>query len=78
MDDQCYKAMNGALRKAADAITNRGHENNSIKSLVRLEGGISPLVELLESSDAKVQRPAAEALRTLAIKNDENKNHVIL
>lgn len=43
---------------------------------LRLEGGIPPLVELLEFTDTKVQRAAAGALRTLAFKNDENKNQV--
>jgi HEAT repeat protein len=43
---------------------------------VRIEGGIPPLVELLEYSDIKVQRAAAGALRTLAFKNDENKTQV--
>ncbi|KAI4368331.1 hypothetical protein MLD38_016900 [Melastoma candidum] len=38
--------------------------------------GIPPLVELLDFADAKVQRAAAGALRTLAFKNDENKNLV--
>lgn len=42
----------------------------------RIEGGIPPLVELLEFLDAKVQRAVAAALRTLAFKNDENKNQV--
>lgn len=42
----------------------------------RVEGGIPPLVELLEFSDSKVQRAAAGALRTLAFKNDDNKNQV--
>jgi hypothetical protein len=42
----------------------------------RMEGGIPPLVELLESQDLKVQRAAAGALRTLAFKNDENKTQV--
>lgn len=42
----------------------------------RKEGGIPPLVELLEFTDTKVQRAAAGALRTLAFKNDENKNQV--
>lgn len=42
----------------------------------RLEGGIPPLVDLLEFSDSKVQRAAAGALRTLAFKNDDNKNQV--
>ena len=42
----------------------------------RMEGGIPPLVKLLESQDLKVQRAAAGALRTLAFKNDENKTQV--
>lgn len=41
-------------RRAADAITNLAHENVSIKCRVRSEGGVSPLVALLESFDAKV------------------------
>lgn len=41
-----------------------------------MEGGIPPLVELLGFTDTKVQRAAAGALRTLAFKNDENKNQV--
>lgn len=43
----------------------------------RIEGGIPPLVELLDFTDTKVQRAAAGALRTLAFKNDENKNQVV-
>ncbi|KAL4558773.1 hypothetical protein LXL04_036975 [Taraxacum kok-saghyz] len=74
---QCSRAVNGTIRKAADAITNLSHENGSIKSLVRIEGGIPPLVELLESSDAKVQRAAAGALRALAFKNHENKSQIV-
>ncbi|CAL9219793.1 unnamed protein product [Arabidopsis halleri] len=65
------------LRRAADAIINLAHENNTIKNLVRLEGGIPPLVELLEFADSKVQRAAAGALRTLAFKNDANKNQIV-
>ena len=42
------------VRRAADAITNLAHENVSIKSRVRTEGGIPPLVALLGSYDAKV------------------------
>ncbi|XP_065861150.1 ARM REPEAT PROTEIN INTERACTING WITH ABF2-like [Euphorbia lathyris] len=72
------RAVNGVIRRAADAITNLAHENNSIKTRVRLEGGIPPLVELLQFLDVKVQRAAAGALRTLAFKNDENKNQIVL
>ncbi|XVE73134.1 hypothetical protein DITRI_Ditri11bG0093200 [Diplodiscus trichospermus] len=71
------RAVNGVLRKAADAITNLAHENAGIKTRIRVEGGIPPLVELLEYHDIKVQRAAAGALRTLAFKNDENKNQIV-
>mmetsp|Transcript_18316 Transcript_18316/g.62217 ORF Transcript_18316/g.62217 Transcript_18316/m.62217 type:complete len:731 (+) Transcript_18316:275-2467(+) len=67
----------GVARRAADSITNLAHENVHIKSRVRQEGGIPPLVALLESQDTKVQRAAAGALRTLAFKNEENKNLIV-
>ncbi|TKY62448.1 ARM repeat protein interacting with ABF2 [Spatholobus suberectus] len=65
------------LRRVAGAITSLAHENTDIKTLVRKEGGIPPLVELLEFNDIKVQRAAARALRTLAFKNDGNKNQIV-
>ncbi|KHN30464.1 Arm repeat protein interacting with ABF2 [Glycine soja] len=71
------RAINSLIRRAADAITNLAHENSSIKTRVRKEGGIPPLVHLLEFADTKVQRAAAGALRTLAFKNDENKNQIV-
>ncbi|KAK7366526.1 hypothetical protein VNO80_08519 [Phaseolus coccineus] len=71
------RAINSLIRRAADAITNLAHENSSIKTRVRIEGGIPPLVHLLEFADTKVQRAAAGALRTLAFKNDENKNQIV-
>ncbi|KAJ0734895.1 putative chromatin remodeling & transcription regulator BTB-POZ family [Helianthus annuus] len=76
-EGQKSRALNGVIRRAADAITNLAHENSSIKTRVRVEGGIPPLVELLEHTDAKVQRAAAGALRTLASKNDENKFQIV-
>ncbi|PKA54839.1 arm repeat protein interacting with ABF2 [Apostasia shenzhenica] len=71
------RSVSSLIRRAADAITNLAHENSTIKTFVRIEGGIPPLVELLESTDPKVQRAAAGALRTLAFKNDENKNQIV-
>ena len=47
------------VRRAADAITNLAHENVSIKSRVRAEGGIPPLVALLQAYDAKVSLAAS-------------------
>ncbi len=41
-------------RRAADAVTNLAHENVEIKTRVRLEGGIPPLVALLDAWDVKV------------------------
>ncbi|CAA0813293.1 ARM REPEAT PROTEIN INTERACTING WITH ABF2 [Striga hermonthica] len=70
-------AVSGVIRKAANAITNLAHENGHIKTRVRVEDGIPPLVELLEFADSKVQKAAAGALRTLAFKNDENKNQIV-
>ncbi|MED6201703.1 hypothetical protein PIB30_097654 [Stylosanthes scabra] len=46
-------------------------------ALKLVSGGIPPLVNLLEFADPKVQRAAAGALRTLAFKNDENKNQIV-
>ncbi|KAF7146164.1 hypothetical protein RHSIM_Rhsim04G0204900 [Rhododendron simsii] len=76
-DSSSSRAVNSVIRRAADAITNLAHENSRIKTRVRLEGGIPPLVWLLQFSDPKVQRAAAGALRTLAFKNDENKNQIV-
>lgn len=67
----------GVARRAADAITNLAHENVDIKNLVREQGGIPPLVFLLDVLDVKVQRAACGALRTLAFKNEENKNQIV-
>lgn len=44
---------------------------------MRSEGGIPPLVALLEAWDIKVQRAGAGALRTLAFKNEENKRQIV-
>ncbi|ERN12670.1 ARM REPEAT PROTEIN INTERACTING WITH ABF2 [Amborella trichopoda] len=71
------RSVNGVIRKAAEAITSLAHENGSIKTRVRMEGGIPPLVELLDFADMKVQRAAAGALRTLAFKNEANKNQIV-
>ncbi|KAL6500476.1 hypothetical protein OROHE_025842 [Orobanche hederae] len=71
------RAVGSVIRKAADVIANLAHENSSIKTRVRDEGGIPPLVELLEFADPKVQRAAAGALRTLAFKNDDNKKQIV-
>ncbi|KAG6497064.1 hypothetical protein ZIOFF_044950 [Zingiber officinale] len=72
-----YWAVNGVIRRAADAITNLARGNSNIKTYVRIEGGIPPLVQLLESIDMEVQRAAAGALSILASKNESNKNQIV-
>ncbi|KAJ1433072.1 Armadillo-type fold [Sesbania bispinosa] len=57
--------LTGMLKKVADAITNLAHENTSVKTLVRMEGGIPPLVELLEFNDIKIV--GCNALPTLVL-----------
>ncbi|KAL0823398.1 hypothetical protein Bca101_047075 [Brassica carinata] len=72
----CMEA-NAVLRRAADIVTNIAHDNPRIKNNIRVEGGIPPLVELLDFPDVKVQRAAAGALRTVSFRNDENKNQIV-
>ncbi|KAK0594807.1 hypothetical protein LWI29_000717 [Acer saccharum] len=60
-DGNGARAVYSVIRRAADAIANLTHENSSIKTCVRMEGGIPPLVELLEFTDTKVQRVFAGA-----------------
>ncbi|XP_020238767.1 ARM REPEAT PROTEIN INTERACTING WITH ABF2 [Cajanus cajan] len=69
--------LSDVLKRVADAITSLALRNSGIKTLVRMEGGIAPLVELLEFNDTEVQRAAAGALRTLAFNNDNNKNQMV-
>ncbi|KAF8388036.1 hypothetical protein HHK36_026702 [Tetracentron sinense] len=59
------RAVNSVIRRAADAVTNLAHENSSIKTRVRLEGGIPPLVDLLEFTDTKIVQ--CNALPTLIL-----------
>ncbi|TQD99309.1 hypothetical protein C1H46_015098 [Malus baccata] len=77
VDARALPAPDAVIRRACDTIAVIARENVSTKNLVRIEGGIPPLVELLSFCDTKVQIAAAGALRTLAFKNDENKNQLI-
>lgn len=64
-------------RRVADSVTNLAHDSPKNKNGFRKEGGIEPLTQLLKSSDPKLQRSAAAALRALAFKNDENKARIV-
>ncbi|KAJ4849009.1 hypothetical protein Tsubulata_033336 [Turnera subulata] len=71
------KEVSGVIRNAADAINNLAHENAYIKNIIRIEGGIPPLVDLLRLDHPEVRRAAAGALRTLAFRNEDNKNQIV-
>lgn len=43
-ENQNSRAVNGVIRRAADAITNLAHENSSIKTRVRLFSVLVPSV----------------------------------
>ncbi len=65
----------GVLTKRT--LYNQSHPSTRAQNRVRTEGGIPPLVALLEAWDIKVQRAGAGALRTLAFKNEENKRQIV-
>ncbi|XP_057416749.1 ARM REPEAT PROTEIN INTERACTING WITH ABF2-like [Lotus japonicus] len=67
----------GLLIIIVDTITNLASTNINTMNLIRNEGGIPLLVELLEFNDSCVQRTAAGALRTLAFDNDDNTNQIV-
>mmetsp|Transcript_40949 Transcript_40949/g.49695 ORF Transcript_40949/g.49695 Transcript_40949/m.49695 type:complete len:793 (-) Transcript_40949:484-2862(-) len=67
-----------AARTAAEAIMSLAHNYPMIKDKVRAEGGIKPLVKLLEcQQNVKVQKAAASALKTLAFRNEPNKKQMV-
>ena len=72
-----YESTVLALQKVVETVTNMSHERTECKDRVRLDGGIAPLAELLKSPDRKLQRSTAAALRTLAFKNDKNKDLIV-
>ncbi|KAL9274150.1 ARM REPEAT PROTEIN INTERACTING WITH ABF2-like protein [Drosera capensis] len=69
------RAVNGVIRRAADAITNLAHENSNIKIRVRMEGGIPPLVELLESVDSKIVECNALPFLILMLRSEDPAIH---
>ncbi|OAY83690.1 ARM repeat protein interacting with abf2, partial [Ananas comosus] len=69
------RAVNSVIRRAADAITNLAHENSNIKTCVRIEGGIPPLVELLESTDLKIVGCSALPTLILMLRSEDAAIH---
>ncbi|CAI0448896.1 unnamed protein product [Linum tenue] len=63
------------IRKATDAITNLAHENSNIKTLVRIEGGIPPLVELLDSVEPKIVELNGLDTLVLMLESEDTKVH---
>jgi hypothetical protein len=60
-----------------EAITTVCRDQKDAKKVLLEHGGIRPIVRLLRSLDAKVQRAASSVLRTLAFKEDQAKHAII-
>ncbi|KAG4981387.1 hypothetical protein JHK85_035345 [Glycine max] len=67
----------GLLRIVANAICYLASDNTNIKTLVRMEGGIPPLVELVEFNVTELQKAVASGLATLAYDNHDNKKQIV-
>ncbi|KAG4987009.1 hypothetical protein JHK84_034961 [Glycine max] len=68
----------GLLRIVANAICYLASDNTNIKTLVRMEGGIPPLVELVEFNVTELQKAVASGLATLAYDNHDNKKQGVV
>ncbi|GAA0147198.1 hypothetical protein LIER_06957 [Lithospermum erythrorhizon] len=69
--------MSFLLRGVITSICRLAFENTCIKTIVRVEGGIRPLVKLLWSVDEDVCRVTVWTLAILAMDNVENQNQII-
>eukprot|EP00899_Mesostigma_viride_P018252 jgi/Mesvir1/26428/Mv16117-RA.2 len=75
--DRTTPSCASLIRRVADAVTNLAHDNFGIKTKIKDEGGLEPLVALLGCYDSRVQRSTAGALRTLSFKHDVNKEKIV-
>ncbi|KAF8025250.1 hypothetical protein BT93_F2176 [Corymbia citriodora subsp. variegata] len=71
------QSVNGLILGAAEAISRILLRNSSASILVRMEGGIPLLVELLDANDVNVQVAAVMALIPMAWENKENGNQIV-
>ncbi|KAI6683713.1 hypothetical protein NL676_029626 [Syzygium grande] len=72
------QSVNDLILRAIEAISKLAQHNSSAAILVRMEGGIPLLVELLDAYEIHLQGAAAAALCMLALESKENRNQVAL
>jgi hypothetical protein len=73
----CPEGTDSVHKYVCETITIICRDQKDAKKVLLEHGGILPIVKLLQSLDAKVQRAASSVLRTLAFKEDHAK-HVII
>ncbi|XP_056175211.1 ARM REPEAT PROTEIN INTERACTING WITH ABF2-like [Syzygium oleosum] len=71
------QSVNDLILRAVEAISKLAEHNSSAAILVRLEGGIPLLVELLDAYEIHLQGAAAAALCMLALESKENRNQIV-
>jgi hypothetical protein len=74
---RCPEATDNVNKHICDAITVVCRDQKDAKRALLELAGIAPIVSLLHSLDAKVQRAASSVLRTLAFKEDQAKHAII-
>lgn len=73
----CANGADSVFKHICEAITIVCRDQKDAKKVLLEHGGIEPIVRLLRSLDAKVQRAASSVLRTLAFKEDQAKHAII-
>lgn len=73
----CATGADSVFKHICEAITIVCRDQKDAKKVLLEHGGIEPIVRLLRSLDAKVQRAASSVLRTLAFKEDQAKHAII-
>ncbi|KAI6668324.1 hypothetical protein NL676_019361 [Syzygium grande] len=71
------QSVNDLILRAVEAISKLAQHNSSAAILVRMEGGIPLLVELLDAYEIHLRGAAAAALCMLALESKENRNQIV-
>ncbi|KAI5075973.1 hypothetical protein GOP47_0008038 [Adiantum capillus-veneris] len=72
-NDSNERVVNGAIRRAAEAIGCLARDSRSLRTRLRNEGVVALFEVLLESPDRRVQQAASDALQIIGSKTEEKK-----
>lgn len=72
-----FADVESAYKHICETITVVCRDHKDAKKVLLEVGGVAPVVGLLQSCNAKVQRAASGVLRTLAFKEDQAKHAII-